>query len=104
MIHGQISDSIFGFYIIALLTGAGIASIFTISSSIASKTDNPGVLLPVLTFPLIIPFVLIGVKAGKNAIDDLGFLSYLPELLLLLGFNVLVFIMGVSLIKFIWKD
>jgi heme exporter protein B len=104
MIHGQISDSIFGFYIIALLTGAGIASIFTISSSIASKTDNPGVLLPVLTFPLIIPFVLIGVKAGKNAIDDLGFLSYLPELLLLSGFNVLVFIMGVSLIKFIWKD
>jgi hypothetical protein len=48
--------------------------------------------------------VLIGVKAGKNAIDDLGFLSYLPELLLLSGFNVLVFIMGVSLIKFIWKD
>jgi heme exporter protein B len=104
LIHGSVSDNAWGFYLVSLFTGAGISFIYTISSSIAAKTDSPGILLPVLSFPLTIPIILIGVKGGKNAIDDLGLMTYFPEILLLIGFDILMVMMGLALIKFIWKE
>ncbi|MEZ4804056.1 MAG: heme exporter protein CcmB [Bacteroidia bacterium] len=104
IMHGSVSAGGNLFLLVTLVCGIGISSIFTISSSIASKTDNPGVLLPVLTFPIILPQVLVGVKAGKKAIDELGFETVLPDLLVLMAFNVLIVSLGLILIKFIWKD
>lgn len=104
MMHGGIGNAGLDFLIVVLFTGMGISSIFTISSSIAAKTDNPGVLLPVLTFPVILPIVLIGIKAGKKAVDELGFSTLLPELGLLLLFNILIAVMGLVLMKFIWRE
>jgi heme exporter protein B len=104
LIHGSVTDNAIGFYMVSLFTGTGISFIYTISSSIAAKTDSPGILLPVLSFPLTIPIILIGVKGGKNAIDNLGLTTYFPEILLLIGFDVLMVMMGIALIKFIWKE
>ena len=104
IMHGQISEGGPSFLLVCLVTGIGISSIFTISSSIATKTDNPGVLLPVLTFPVILPLILIGSKAGKKAIDELGFSVLVPDLLVLMAFNVLIVVMGLVLVKFIWKE
>jgi heme exporter protein B len=101
--HGSISQGSI-FLLITLVTGIGISSIFTISSSIATKTDNPGVLLPVLTFPVIMPVVLIGVKAGRKAVEQLDFSTILPEIGLLLIFDVLIVALGLMLMRFIWKD
>lgn len=103
LMHGSISNG-GTFLLITLTTGIGISSIFTISSSIATKTDNPGVLLPVLTFPVIMPVVLIGVKAGRKAVEQLDFSTILPELGLLLLFDILIVALGLLLIRFIWKE
>jgi heme exporter protein B len=103
LMHGSISNG-GTFLLITLTTGIGISSIFTISSSIATKTDNPGVLLPVLTFPVIMPVVLIGVKAGRKVVEQLDFSTILPELGLLLLFDILIVALGLLLIRFIWKE
>ncbi|MDI1234759.1 MAG: ABC transporter permease [bacterium] len=104
VIHGLMVDDIFSFLLIAVVTGTGISSVFTISSSIAAKTDHPGMILPVLTFPLVVPLLLIGVKASKKATDGLGFITLLPETLILIMMNVLIVILGILLVKFIWKE
>ncbi|MES2617513.1 MAG: heme exporter protein CcmB [Bacteroidota bacterium] len=104
VIHGNVIDDMGSFMLIALVTGTGISSIFTISSSIAAKTDHPGMLLPVLTFPLIVPVLLMGLNAGKKAVDGLGFRTLAPELLLILLMDILIVVLGIILIKFIWKD
>ncbi len=103
IIHGNIIEDNLFFIVVALLTALNIACIFTISSSIAAKTDNAGMLLPVLTFPLIVPIILIGIKAGKKAVDGLGFSTLLPEIGLLLLMAILIITMGLVLVKFIWK-
>jgi heme exporter protein B len=102
--HGNLGEGALDFFLVTIITGIGIASIFTISSSIASKTDSPGVLLPVLSFPVILPVLLIGIKAGKNAADGLGFSSYIFELGLLMMMNLLIIALGLMLMKFIWKE
>lgn len=103
LMHGSIANA-WQFLLVTLVTGAGIASIFTISSSIATKTDNPGVLLPVLTFPVIMPVVLIGVKAGRKVVEQLDLTTILPEIGLLILFDILIVALGLMLIKFIWKE
>jgi heme exporter protein B len=103
-IHGSFSETELQFLLVTLFTGAGISSVFCISSSIAAKTDNPGVLLPVLTFPVIIPVLLIGIRTGKKAIDGLGFSNFWPDLLVLSLLDVLVVFLGLVLVKFIWKE
>ncbi len=104
MVHGALIDDIYAYLWIAILTGTGISSIFTISSSIAAKTDHPGMMLPVLTFPLVVPLLLIGVNASKKATDGLGFMALVPESLLLILMNLLIVILGIILVKFIWKE
>mgnify|MGYP000560101681 CR=1 FL=1 len=104
VIHGSVTDESLQFLTVSLFTGAGISAIFTISSSIAAKTDNPGVLLPVLTFPVIIPVLLIGIKGGKKALSGLDFSHLLPDLALLLVLDLLIVFLGLVLVKFIWKE
>jgi len=104
IIHGNIADNALLFCLVAMFVGTGISFVFTISSSIAAKTDSAGMLLPVLSFPLNIPFLLIGIKASKKAVDGLPLNLIIPDLLLLLGLNILILILGIYLIKFIWKD
>jgi len=104
IIHGVMVDDTLSFLLIAIVTGGGISSVFTISSSIAAKTNHPGMLLPVLTFPLIVPLLLIGVKASKKATDGLGFMTSFPDVLILLLMNILIVVLGVLLVKFIWKE
>lgn len=104
IMHGSEHAPSMPFILIAVFCGGGISSIFTVSSSIASKTDNPGILLPVLTFPVILPVLLVGIKAGKKAAEDVDLISLIPDLGILLAFNVLIAAMGLALIKFIWKE
>jgi heme exporter protein B len=104
IIHGALIDDIFSYLLVAILTGTGVASVFTISSSIAAKTDHPGMLLPVLTFPLVVPLLLIGVNASKKASDGLGFVTIVPESLILILMNLLIMILGIILVKYIWKE
>ncbi len=104
VMHGSEHAASLPFIAIAVLCGGGISSIFTISSSLASKTDNPGILLPVLTFPVILPVLLVGIKAGKKAAEDSDLISLLPDMSILLAFNVLIAVLGLALIKFIWKE
>jgi heme exporter protein B len=92
------------FTISCILTGIGISSIFTISSSIASKTEQPGVLMPVLSFPILLPIILVGSKAGAKSLQDLEVNVIFADWGILLCIDTLIVLMGIFLIKFIWKD
>lgn len=92
------------FTLSCILTGIGISSIFTISSSIASKTDQPGVLMPVLSFPILLPIILVGSKAGAKALQDLDTNALIVDWTILLSIDTLIVLMGIFLIRFIWKD
>jgi heme exporter protein B len=105
LMHGVPEEiNILHFLLMTVFTGVGIASVFTISSAIATKTDQAGVLLPVLTFPVILPILLVGMKAGKKAVDGLSFSTMQYDALLLLSLDMLVIAMGLMLMKFVWKD
>jgi heme exporter protein B len=94
-----------GYYFLILLLGCiGFSTTFTLLSSIASKSGNGHLLMPVLSFPIIIPLLLVLIKASKKAMDGLDVSLILPDLGVILAINCIVVILSYSLFPYLWKD
>lgn len=92
-------------YIWAVVLGsAGFASTLTLVAAIASKADGNGALMAILSFPLVIPMLLMVVKLAKNAMDDLDLSASYDEIWTLIGIDLLVFALSLVLFPFIWKS
>jgi heme exporter protein B len=92
-------------YLVATILGSlSFATIFTMVSAIATKAGNGSMLMAILSFPVILPVIIVLIKLAKNAIDGLDRSVSLDDIGLLVLINGLV--MGVSLILFpyLWRD
>lgn len=93
------------YYIIAMLLGCvGFAAAFTILSAISSKAGNGNLLMPVLSFPIIIPLLLVLIKASKKAMDGIDVSLIWPDLLVLLAIDLIIVALAYILFPFLWKD
>src|SRR5476651_975293 len=79
------------YYFIAVLLGSiSFSTVFTMVSAIASKAGNSSGLMAVLSFPVIIPVILVLIKLSKNAMDGLDTVSNSQHIILLLAINIIV--------------
>jgi heme exporter protein B len=94
-----------GLYLLATLLGSlSFSTIFTMVSAIASKAGNGGMLMAILSFPIIIPVLIVLVKLTKNAIDGLDRSVSWDEVGILLLINVLVAAVSLLLFPYLWRD
>lgn len=92
-------------YLVATILGSlSFATIFTMVSAIAAKAGNGGMLMAILSFPVIIPMLIVLIKFAKNAIDGLDRSVNLDEIGLLLVINVLVMAVSLLLFPYLWRD
>lgn len=77
------SGSGWQYFITVLLTGAGLSSTFTLMSSLVKQVGNAFLIVPVISLPIIIPILLIGLASSKKALDGLGFEFVSKEWLIL---------------------
>ena len=92
-------------YLVAVILGSlSFATIFTMVSAIASKTGNGGMLMAILSFPIIIPVLIVLVKLAKNAIDGLDRSVSLDDIGLMAVINVLVMAVSLLLFPYLWRD
>lgn len=104
LILGNQIESIFYFLFIVLLGSIGFSSVFTLLSAIASKAGNGHVLMPILSFPVIIPFLLILIKSSKKALDGIDTSLIYNDLIVLGLFNIILIALAVVLFPFLWKE
>jgi heme exporter protein B len=94
-----------GFYFVAVLIGSiSFASVFTMLSGIASKANNSGTLMAILSFPVIIPLLIVLVKFSKNAMDGLDRSVSLNEIGVLAAINLIVVTTSLILFPYLWKE
>lgn len=92
-------------YMVALmLTGLGISNIFTMISAIAGKTHQPGVVAPVLSLPVILPMILVGMQASQKALQPILVGSVYKDIWLLAALNFLVLVLSGVLFTPLWRD
>ncbi len=92
-------------YAAATLLGCiGFAATFTMLSAIASKAGNSNLLMPVLSLPIIIPLLLILIKACKRAMDGIDAGLIYKDLLVLLVLNAMIVALAYMLFPSVWKE
>jgi heme exporter protein B len=92
-------------YFGAVILGAiSFSSVFTMISAIASKANNNGTLMAILSFPVIIPVIILIIKLSKNAMDGLDRSVSLDEIGVLTAINLIVITVSLLLFPYLWRD
>jgi len=104
LLMGQHAQHIWTYLLCVILGGIGFSSIFTMISAISSKANNSHTVMTILSFPLLIPMIMVASKAGKKAVDGLDFALILPDLAVLCSLIVLVVVLALLLFPFLWRD
>ncbi|TAE37969.1 MAG: ABC transporter permease [Sphingobacteriales bacterium] len=92
-------------YIVSIFLGSlSFSTVFTMTSAIASKAGNNGTLMAVLSFPLIIPLLMLLIKLSKNAMDGLDRSVSYNEIGVLLLINIIVISVSLLLFPYLWPD
>jgi heme exporter protein B len=94
-----------GLFLLDLLLGSiGFSSVLTMNSGIASKAANSTSLMAILSFPVILPLLLVVIKISKNAIEGLDRSVSINQIVYLISINVIVIIMSYILFPYIWRS
>lgn len=92
-------------YLVAVLLGSiSFASVFTMVSGISSKTGNNSTIMAVLSFPVIIPLLMVLIKLSNIAISNAQGLSPNGDILVLIAINVITITISLLLFPYLWRD
>ncbi|HOJ19007.1 MAG TPA: heme exporter protein CcmB [Ignavibacteriaceae bacterium] len=92
------------FFITFILGTLGIAISSTIIAAIISKAGSKGTLYPVLSFPILLPLILILINLTKISMDGTSFGEAIMDVLFLASYDVVMLSVSYLLFDFIWKD
>jgi heme exporter protein B len=92
------------FFINILLGSIGFSTTFTMVSAIASKADNSHTLMTILSFPIIIPMLLMLMKISKSAMDGLALSVSYDEIIILCSLNVMTTALAFILFPYLWRS
>ena len=101
---GNMAVDILMFVISIMLGGIGLSSTFTMISAIASKADNSSVLVAILGFPIILPFLITIIKLSTNAIVGAEWSESYQYIGVLVFLNLIVVTLSYILFPYLWKD
>ncbi|PRY35455.1 heme exporter protein B [Spirosoma oryzae] len=92
-------------YLLTLILGAiGFAASLTLVAGIASKAENPATLMAVLSFPIILPLLLMLLKISKNALDGLDRSVSWDEMGTVLALDAITLTLSWLLFPFLWRS
>lgn len=91
------------FILVLTLASIGFSAVLTLMSAIASKAENNFTMMSVLSFPVLIPVLVLVLRISKQAIDGLSW-SVSTDFLLILGsINVICLVLSILLFPYLWR-
>lgn len=93
-------------FIVAVLLGAtGFSFCFTLIAAIASKTGNRNAtLMPILSFPVVIPILGLLMVLSKNAVAGIETQNTMHDIRNLLAIDAVLAGLSFILFPYLWKD
>ncbi len=92
-------------FLLAIFLGSlGFSILFTFVSALSAKADNNAALLPVLSFPLVLPIIMTLVKISVSALGAIRDSSLGKDIGILIGIDLGLFALALVLFPFLWRD
>jgi len=99
----KIGDPLY-YFLTVLMGSLSFSTVFTMISAIASKAGNNGTLMAILSFPVIIPIILVLIRLSKSAMDGLDHSLNYSNIGVLCAINVIVIATSLLLFPYLWRD
>lgn len=94
----------FGLYLALLLAGSvGLVAATTLIAAIIARAGARGALFAVLSFPLLVPLLVVAVQSTAQALDGVGWNEGLRPLVTLLSFAAVQFVASLFLFPTVWE-
>ena len=94
-----------GLYIFVLFAASlALSSMLTMISAIAAKAGNNSMIMAILSFPIVVPVILMAIKASKNAMDGIALSESIDEILVLIALNVIIITLALLLFPYLWRN
>ncbi len=82
----------------------GLAVAATIVAAIVSRANAKGALFAVLSLPVLLPVLTVGIKGTRAALESAAFSAGAPEVKLLISYAGVMLIVSLFLFNHIWED
>lgn len=92
------------FALTMLNSGVGIAGCSTIIGAIVAKANVKGALFPILSLPILIPVLMLGIEATQFSILGKKIDLVLQNNLMILGYSGLLLTLSSFMFEFVWKE
>ncbi|HVZ41021.1 MAG TPA: heme exporter protein CcmB [Candidatus Kapabacteria bacterium] len=104
MIRGAEVKAPGSFLVVVLLSSAGFAGAMTIIAALIARAGSKGALYPVLSFPAILPLIVLGVDLLRRSMSGIGIAAMADDLLLLGVYSIAIMLAGYLLFDLIWRE
>lgn len=101
---GSMVEDMSMFLLALVFSSSAFSGILSLMSAIASKANNNISLMAILSFPVLMPLLLVSVKLSKHAIDGLAWSVSYKYLLILIMLNFVVVALATLLFNYLWKE
>jgi heme exporter protein B len=101
---GSMVQDLAYFLLAAMLGSFGFGLLLTMVSAIASKAGNNLSLMAILSFPLLIPMLIVLIKLSKNAVDGLEHSLSNPLIIMVCAINFIILALMYILFPYVWRE
>lgn len=95
----------FDIFIITVFLGTiGLSAASTIIAAIIAKSNTKGTLYPVLSFPILLPLLMVVIKSTKSALEGVEIAKAMGDFQVMVAYFVVITAISYLLFDFVWKD
>ena len=88
-----------------MLASTGLGAVLSLRSALAAKASSGFGIMSILSFPVIMPLILVVIRLSKMAVDGIEWAGVPPSLLMMLGaLNLLTLALALILFPYLWRD
>jgi len=93
------------FFIVLILASTGLAGVLSLMSAIASKANGNFAMMSILSFPVLMPLILVVIKISKQAVDGIEWAGVGYDFIFILfALNALTIALSFLLFPYLWRD
>lgn len=93
------------FLLVLVLASTGLAGVLSLMSAISAKAQGSFALMSILSFPVLMPLILVVIRLSRQAVDGLEWAAISFDFVaILVALNVLTLALAFILFPYLWKE
>jgi heme exporter protein B len=93
------------FLLVLTLASTGLAGILSLMSAIAAKANGNFAMMSILSFPVVLPLIMVVIRLSKQAVDGIEWAGVGTNfIIILVALNVLTVALSFLLFPYLWRE